>query len=64
MDKLGEGAFGVVYQATAVGIGRVPKPRTVAVKRLRGKLLIFRTTSVVYIRQLLWALGECQNQGW
>nr|KAG5690162.1 hypothetical protein BaRGS_013619 [Batillaria attramentaria] len=35
LGQIGEGAFGVVEQATAYGIGKVPKASTVAVKRLR-----------------------------
>lgn len=35
LDKLGEGAFGVVHQATAYGIGRVPRASTVAVKMIK-----------------------------
>ena len=36
LEQIGEGAFGIVKQATAYGIGRVPKASTVAVKMLRG----------------------------
>ncbi|KAK7087406.1 fibroblast growth factor receptor 3-like [Littorina saxatilis] len=35
LEQIGEGAFGIVKQATAYGIGRVPKASTVAVKMLR-----------------------------
>lgn len=37
LGTVGEGAFGVVKQATAYGIGKVPKASTVAVKMLKGK---------------------------
>ncbi|KAL8562537.1 hypothetical protein ACOMHN_045802 [Nucella lapillus] len=37
LGQIGEGAFGIVQQATAYGIGRVPKASTVAVKMLRAE---------------------------
>ena len=37
-DELGEGAFGLVMRADAVGLPDMPKTYSVAVKMLKGKV--------------------------
>ncbi|PVD31665.1 hypothetical protein C0Q70_07083 [Pomacea canaliculata] len=50
LGTVGEGAFGVVKQATAYGIGKVPKASTVAVKMLKDSAS--RTEQMDFIQEL------------
>ncbi|XP_076434584.1 fibroblast growth factor receptor 4-like isoform X2 [Babylonia areolata] len=58
LGQIGEGAFGIVHQATACGIGRVPKDSTVAVKMLRDQATVSDQQDFVQELQVMKAVKE------
>ena len=54
LGQIGAGAFGVVQQATAYGIGRVPKASNVAVKMLRGTAVHCFDSGVFSLYPYVW----------
>ncbi|XP_076452424.1 fibroblast growth factor receptor 4-like [Babylonia areolata] len=58
LGQIGEGAFGIVQQATAYGIGRVPKASTVAVKMLRENVTVMEQQDFVRELEVMKAMKK------
>ena len=58
--QLGEGAFGRVLKATAIGVPGLPQRHTVAIKTLKGKLsLLYIRCSFMFHTRMFFICYEC-----